>query len=122
MAAGAGAGLVLAIWGSLRCRATVGGTAGEPGRLLDYASPVLETISPLRGLRPQRLAALAAFAAFAAFAVVVATTLFTAHAERSLVEGLEHGGSEALFTVAGLTIVRGVGRLRTHRGPGPVRV
>jgi hypothetical protein len=62
----------------------------------------------------------------AAAVVVVGTTLFTAHAERSLLEGLERGALEAIFIAAGVAIVRGLVRFRARRrprpGPGPVGV
>jgi hypothetical protein len=117
MAAAAGTGLMLAIRGSLRGRVTVGGTAGDPESLLDHAVRRLDASWPLQGLRTRPWPA----AALAGAVVVIATTLFTAHAERSLVEGLERGGFEAILIAGGLTIVRGLVRLRARRGarPGP---
>ena len=99
---------------------TVGGTAGEPADLLETAVPVLGKLAPTRALRALRTSRSRpwASAALAAGLVVVATTLFTAHAERSLVEGLERGGFEAVFIAAGLAIVRGLVRLRARSGPG----
>ncbi len=114
-AVGAGLGLALAIRGSLRSRLTVGGTAGEPGSLLDHLAPGFDAVLPVRDLRtyPRRAAVLAAAA------VVVGTTLFTAQAEGSLVEGLERGGFEAIFIAAGVAVARRLVRLRDRRGPRP---
>jgi hypothetical protein len=95
MAAGAGAGVGWAIPGSLRSSVYLAGTrfAG--------ISP-LPTRQWLRTLRTRSWSA----AGLAAGLVVVATTLFTAHAERSLIEGLERGGFEAVFIAAGLALSR----------------
>jgi hypothetical protein len=124
MAAGAGVGLALAIRGSLRCRLTIGGTAGEPADLFDLAASRFGAIAPPRSLQSLRTLRSRPWAAtaLAAGLVVVATTLFTAHAERSLVEGLERGGFETVFIAAGLAIVRGLVWLRARRvrrGPAP---
>ena len=102
MATAAAVALGLAIRGSLRSRTTVGGIPGEPVELVDQAGRMFGAISPPPGLRthPQRVVALVAAA------VVLATTLFTAHAEGSLVEGLERGAFEALFIVLGLALSR----------------
>ncbi len=116
LAAGAAVGLALAIRESLRSRLTVGGVDGASGNIADDVAPLLNHVASLSGLRmhPQLAAALAGGG------LVVATTLFTAHAEGSVIEGLERGGFEAIFIAAGLAIVRGVVRLRARR-PGPER-
>lgn len=93
--------LALAWRGELRGAATVTLT-GPAGDLYDDLPP----LAPLRG-HPVRLWALGAIASGAA------VTAFTAHAERSLVEGLERGGLEvAGFTLAFVLLSRAVGARR----------
>lgn len=114
LAAVAAVALLGAFRGLTRAQAIVSGVGGPGGDVFDDI-PIIGRYWLRR--RPWRLAVIGSLL------IGIAAVLFTAHAERSLIEGLERGIPEALALALGFAVLgRAVGLRPAGRVPSPEAV